>query len=256
MSDSTTPLPISASEDELLVAAAQGDERLLERLRSRVRSGEPAPYVAGFIEFRGRRFHIDPRAYITDPEVTHLIDVVGEEGDALEREFGRSLRVLEFGTGAATLAVSLKLEHPRWTVAGLDVDRDALALASENVSAHSAMVELIESDFFSSWPADRPQPDLIFGDPPWGSAEDLYNPSRDAEYYRQMPPRSAFPSGGRTGMHDAVVRHIQERGWTSLLVFNYGVLPRGLVEASASRLKRWQIRSPGPQVSIVVGRAC
>ncbi len=82
-------------------------------------------------------------------------------------------------------------------------------------------------------------PDLVFGDPPWGDAEDLYDGVRDAAWYRQMPERSAFPGGGgRTTIHDELIRRFVAQRWASLLILNYGILPRKLIEISAAPLSR------------------
>lgn len=242
--------------DELLVLAAGGNAATLERLRARVAAGEPAPYVAGFLCFRGRRFLIDGRAYITDPETTHLVDIAAQEGQALARRLGRAPCILEFGTGAGTLAISLQLEHPSWRVAGLDVDAEALAVAGLNAREQGAAVTLLVSDSFSAWPEKSPPPDLIFADPPWGAEGDLYDSDRGADYYRRMPVRSAFaPAGSRCAVHDEIIARVRARGWQSTLVMNYGVLPRPLVIQSAAPLREYRLVCPAPGLTILVGHA-
>ncbi|MBK9655566.1 MAG: methyltransferase [Rhodanobacteraceae bacterium] len=242
--------------DRLLALAAGADGARLAQLRQRVAAGEPAPYVAGFLEFRGRRFASDRRAYITDPEASHLIDTVNAQGRRLEAELGRPLRVLEFGVGAGTLAITLKLENPQWSLGGLDIDPPALELGRENARAHDVAIELLESDYLSGWPASAPAPDLMFADPPWGDAEDLYDEVRDEAWYRQMPERSAFPTGGgRTTIHDELIRRFAALRWTSLLILNYGILPRELIERSVAPLSRWQMLHPRPDISVVAGYA-
>lgn len=250
--------PAPDSHDEaLLVLAADGDPARLAALRERVGAGEPAAYVAGFFLFRDHRFAIDPRAYITDPEVTHLVDQVNNEGRALEQTLGRPPSILEFGVGAGAMAISVKRENPRWTVAGLDVDAAALELARANARSHGVNVSLLESDFFSAWPTDAAPPDLIFGDPPWGGAEDLYTDARDADYYRQMPARSAFPPcGNRTALHDEIIARLVALRWPSLLILNYGVLPTAVIELSAQPLRTWHVVHPQPHLSVLIGRAC
>jgi len=242
--------------DRLLALAAGADGARLAQLRQRVAAGEPAPYVAGFLEFRGRRFASDRRAYITDPEASHLIDTVNSQGRRLEAELGRPLRVLEFGVGAGTLAITLKLENPQWSLGGLDIDPPALELGRENARAHGVDIDLIESDYLSGWPAGAPAPDLMFADPPWGDAEDLYDEVRDEAWYRQMPERSAFPGGaGRTTIHDELIRRFAALSWPSLLILNYGILPRELIERSVAPLRRWQLLHPRPEISVVAGFA-
>lgn len=246
---------IDPGDDVLLRAAAGADLRRLDALRARVRAGEPAAYVAGFLEFGGRRFFSDRRAFITDTETLHLVDSVVAEGLRLQASRGRALDLLEFGVGAGTLAISVKLAQPAWRLSGVDIDPAALDLAAENTLLHGVKIDLIASDYLSGWPQDGTEPDIVFGDPPWGNASDLYDSHRDEHYYRQMPAASAFPPDGqRTAIHDELIRRIVARGWRSLLILNYGILPRELVARSAQPLAEWRLLHPQPQLSVLVGR--
>jgi methylase of polypeptide subunit release factors len=240
--------------DELLLLAADGDPARLVALRLRVQSGEAPAYVAGFLSFGGRRFHIDPRAFITDPETWWLTEVVLEQGRKLAVQ-SRPRRILEFGVGAGTLAITVKLSQPEWAVSGIDIDAAALELAAENARLHGVDIDLAQSDYLSGWPATAPEPDIIFGDPPWGGAEDLYDGQRDENYYLQMPAVSAFPPGGeRTGIHDCLIRSVVERGWDSTIILNYGVLPRPVIAQSAAPLGHWTLAHPQPGISVLIGR--
>jgi release factor glutamine methyltransferase len=242
--------------DDLLVIAAEGDAARLADLRRQHDAGTPAPYLAGFILFRGHRFQIDPRAYITDPEATHLVDTVVCEGRRLAAKLARPPRLLEFGIGAGALSISLKIEQPDWSVTGLEIDPPALALARANSAAHAAPVGLIESDYFSGWPADAAPPDILFGDPPWGGPTDLYDDARDAGYYQRMPARSAFPGGDTPcSIHDELIRRLCARAWPTTLILNYGVLPLEVIGRSASPLLDWRLVHPAPRLSILIGHA-
>ncbi len=242
--------------DALLVLAAAGNARRLAEMRRRHAAGEPAPYIVGFLLFRSRRFAIDRRAYITDPEATHLVDAVAAEGVRLAAHRDRPLQLLEFGVGAGTLALSVKLEHPEWALTGIDIDPPALALARANAAAHHAALALLEGDYLAGWPASAAPPDILFGDPPWGGPADLYDDTRDARYYEQMPPRSAFPGGeSPCGIHDEIIRRLCALAWPTTLILNYGVLPADVIRRSAAPLASWRLVHPQPRLSILVGRA-
>jgi methylase of polypeptide subunit release factors len=239
----------------LLRQAAGGDEERLAQMLAEVAAGTPAPYVAGFLLFRGHRFRIDRRAFITDPETSALVDVVLTEGDRLAAALGRAPRLVEFGVGAGSLAISVKLARPHWQLTGIDIDEGALTLAQENASLHGVDLDLVASDFLSALPAGE-APDILFGDPPWGGCEDLYDDERDEHWYRQMPPHSAFPDdGGQTSVHDALIAATMARRWSTLLVLNYGVLPEPVIARSAAGLVDWRIAQPTPGLSVLVGRA-
>lgn len=242
-------------DEALLAEASGGDPMRAAALRARIDGGEPAAYVLGVMTFRGHRFRMDSRAYITDPEATHLVETVLAEGRALQSQLGRPLQVLEFGIGAATQGLSVLIDQPDWQLAGLDIDADALALAEENARLHGKTIDLYVSDYLAGWPEGRAAPDLLFADPPWGSREDLYDDERDAGYYDRMPPASAYPEGGRTAIHDELIRRLVALRWPSLLVLNYGVIPEDLIARSAAPLPRWQLRHPKPGMSVLVGHA-
>ncbi len=260
MTSPDTRSPARSAEDpqhdNLLVLAARGDVARLADLRRQHNTGVPAPYLAGFMLFRGHRFQIDPRAYITDPETTHLVDTVAVEGRRLAERLGRAPRLLEFGVGAGTLSLSLKIEHPDWSIAGLDVDPPALDLARANSDAHAAPIDLFQSDYLSGWPPEAAPPDILFGDPPWGGPTDLYDEARDAGYYQRMPARSAFPGGDTPcSIHDELIRRLCALAWPTTLVLNYGVLPLEVIEHSASPLPGWRLVHPAPHLTILIGHA-
>ena len=207
----------------LEAAGEHPDPGRLRRMLRRRQLGEPREYVAGFQDFRGRRFAIDKRVYITDPELTHLVGVVVERGRAILEDEGRAPVIVEFGVGCGSLAISVKKALPEARVIGLDLDTDAITVATANAQAHHADVLLLESDLFSDLPPEI-EPDIVFGDPPWGDEASIYDDERPATHYQAMPPLSAFPSGGITAVHEALLDAARERGWKSEMVLNLGIL--------------------------------
>ena len=240
--------------EALLRLAAGEDKALLEKLRERFQRGEPAAYLAGFLVFRGRRFAMDARAYVTDPELMLLVEAVLEEGDRLEKKLARPPHILEFGVGAGTLLLTLAHERPHWQLSGIDIDADALRLAGENARQHQKSVRLWQSNYLEGWPTDMPPPDILYGDPPWGNGEDLYDPERNETYYTYMPRHSVFPpESSRTGIHDELIRQVVVRRWPTLLLLNCGILPPEEIRRSAAPLPRFRIREPRPGLRLLHG---
>ena len=208
------------------LATACSDTPDLGRLRRMLRRrqlGEPREYVAGFQMFRGRRFDVDKRVYITDQELTHLVDTVVKRGQQLLESEGRPPVMVEFGVGCGSLSISVKKELPEARVIGLDLDGDAIEVAMKNANHHQVDLLLLESDLFGALPPEI-IPDIIFGDPPWGDDSSLYDDERSAAHYHAMPPLSAFPVGGITAVHEAVLADISQRGWKSDILLNLGIL--------------------------------
>lgn len=241
---------LPAAETAVLLAECAGDADRFHRLAARRRDGEPMAYLLGWLEYRGRRFAVDRRAYITDPETSHMVDAV--IGFLHTMPDGDSALVAELGTGCGAIAVSLLLAKPGLRLVGLEIDAPAIPLARENAAAYGVSFDLLESDLFSAW-GGRPEPRVVFGDLPWGDDTSLYDSDRSALHYHAMPAASAFPKDGRTGMHRAAMLAVGERGWRSDIFLNFGVLPPDEMAATAEGCgaRMCEILRPAPNVSIL-----
>jgi len=134
---------IAHSEAPVGADAAARYEASLER---RI-TGEPVAYIRGFKEFHGLALASDARALIPRPETELLVDlVIGWLVDRLvaaPRPAGTpSIRVIDVGTGAGTIAIALAAELRRRridsdvSVIATDASPEALQLARENAVGH------------------------------------------------------------------------------------------------------------------------
>lgn len=235
---------------QALYAASQGDPVRFQRYLKRYSWGDPVPYITESIQFRDRTFKLDRRAYITDPELTYLVDAVLQEIDTFTAREGRSPLVAEFGVGCGSLSISIKLERPQVTLVGVEIDRSAIALARENAAQFGVNIPIIESDFFTSW-SQFDAPDIIYGDPPWGETTDLYDDVRSADYYHAMPVMSAYPVGGKAIVHEGLLRHVQSKGWSSVLLLNCGVLPTATLDELETVTQTASRLHPKPELTIL-----
>lgn len=190
----------------------------------------PIAYQRGWVDYRGRRFFVDERVFITDPETSYLLDAVIHH--LRSHEVAETACVAEIGTGCGAIAISLLKELPDIRLVGLEIDPQAIEVASKNAASHGVDFELLESDFFSAW-GERPQPDVIFGDLPWGDNNSVYSNDRPIEHYLAMPRHSVFPVGGPMGMHRKALEAAKQLGWSSHIFLNCGMLPTESVLAMA-----------------------
>lgn len=246
----TVSIQETITDERLFRLAAGDDVALLERYQRQHAEGTPAPHLVGFMVFRGRRIIVDPSVYATDPEVGHVADAVVAAGDRLAATLARPIRVLEFGVGAGALLIDVLSRRPEWHGAGIDISGDAIRLAIENCGHHGVTADLFVSDLLSGIPLSYPEPDIIFGDPPWGTPDDLYDAARGASHYDAMPEHSAYPAGGPTGVHDRLYVAMRERGWRSLLLLNYGVLSEDIVRASMAGMRDMHLLRPQEGMTI------
>ncbi len=110
----------------------------------RRQSGEPAEHIVGRCSFWGRFFQVTPSVLIPRPETELMVEA------ALERDLPRDSRVLDVGTGAGCLAITLAAERADWTVVGIDWSLRALQVARNNGAEHGVDVAWLWSDLISS----------------------------------------------------------------------------------------------------------
>ncbi len=222
----TTGREISETDLKLLKEASGGDERLLQEYIEKRRGGYPVEYLLQRLEFRGREFFVDPSVYITDGELSFLVEVV--VGWCQKRKSTRDggVKIAEIGIGCGSLAVSVLLEEPRVEIVGLEIDANAKRVLDRNLQRYGVAerVEVLVSDLFAEW-GERDVPECIYGDPPWGDYDSVYGDDRPIEHYLTMPRHTVFPEGGRTGLHERILEEVGRLGWKTQIFLNCGVLP-------------------------------
>ncbi|PIE39365.1 MAG: 50S ribosomal protein L3 N(5)-glutamine methyltransferase [Gammaproteobacteria bacterium] len=194
--DEAVQLVLFACDEPQNLAAEQAQRRLSERelndiqqlLRERVVDGKPLPYLTGRAYFAGLEFIADERALVPRSPIAELIEQqfypwwIAPEGEA---------RILDLccGGGSIGIACAVYIDAARVDLA--DIDRDALALADENIAYHGVAdrVRTVHSNGFAALTDQRY--DLIVCNPPYVNALDLADMPR--EY--QHEPAIALGSG-------------------------------------------------------------
>ncbi len=191
---------------ELLVAHVLGTTRsgvyarldaevdgALEPLLARREQREPLAYVLGEWGFRRLTLRTDPRGLVPRPETEIVVD------RALALLVGTaSPRVLDIGVGSGAIALALKDERGDAHVVGVDVSRDALALARENAERLNLDVELREGGIDVA----REGWDLVVSNPPYVSSLDGLQPELLHE-----PERALLGEG----FHETIARLARTR---------------------------------------------
>ena len=177
------------------------EERYAADLDRRM-GGEPVAYIRGVKEFFGLAFTVDRRALIPRPETELIVDLaIREIGDCLAaapRPPGTpSLRVVDVGTGAGTIAVTLGvLLRRRRAIAEVEIlatdeSGDALALARENAVGHGIAdrVRFVEADLLP--PVVASPLDVLCANLPYVASEAIAGLPVAASF----EPRSALDGG-------------------------------------------------------------
>jgi release factor glutamine methyltransferase len=99
------------------------------QLVSRRARREPLQYILGEWEFFGLPIKVGPEALIPRPETELLVEEALSEAAAMPG----SISVIDIGTGTGCIALAIASNLSRMSVLGIDVSKDAIALAKENL---------------------------------------------------------------------------------------------------------------------------
>jgi ribosomal protein L3 glutamine methyltransferase len=156
----------------------------------RIASRKPAAYLTQEAWLQGVSFYIDERAIVP----RSLIAEVLAEGTIDLWLDPRTTRVLDLCTGNGSLGILAALAYPDITVQGLDLSKDALAVAQINIERHGleGRMALAESDGLKNTDGVF---DLILCNPPYVNTQSMSK--LPAEF--KAEPALAL-AGGEDGM--------------------------------------------------------
>lgn len=185
------PLDTDVSDESHLPELTQKQINDVEALiKQRIESRKPAAYLTQEAWLQGVSFYIDERAIVP----RSLIAEVLAEGSIDPWLAPNTQRVLDLCTGNGSLGILAALAYPDITVQGLDLSKDALAVAHINIERHGlvGLMTLAESDGLQH--ADGLF-DLILCNPPYVNAQSMA--ALPAEF--KAEPEMAL-AGGTDGM--------------------------------------------------------
>lgn len=119
---------------------SDGDNQFFNILiEKRVNDHIPVAYLTKHCTFRGLDLYIDERVLVPRTETEPLVEIAVEE-----LPLGAS--VIDVGTGSGEVALAVKNERKDLVVAGSDISKDALDVASINSEALGIKVDWYEAD--------------------------------------------------------------------------------------------------------------
>jgi release factor glutamine methyltransferase len=212
---------------------------LVEPVLTRRLTGEPLAHILGHWYFWDFKLAVAPCTLIPRPDTELLVE------QSLALALPVQAKVLDLGTGTGAIALALAKEKPHWTVTGVDLQPDAVALARQNVELLALTnCQIKQSSWFEAVAGG--QFDLIVSNPPYIDAEDphlvlgdvrfepdsaLVAPEQglaDIRYICTQAPQFLTPSGWLWLEHgyqqaDAVQQILTNAGFTSVQsVKDYG----------------------------------
>ena len=185
------PLDTDVSDDPFNIQLTSAQVATAQSLiAQRISSRKPAAYLTKEAWLQGVSFYIDERAIVP----RSLIAEVLAEGGIDPWLDPSATRVLDLCTGNGSLGILAALAYPNITVLGLDLSKDALAVAQINIERHglAGRMTLAESDGLAK--ADGVF-DLILCNPPYVNAKSMSELPAEFKY----EPALAL-AGGSDGM--------------------------------------------------------
>ncbi len=170
-------------DDGMRLSAAQAEQ--YDELVRRRAAGVPVAHLVGEREFWSLRLRVSAHTLIPRPDTEILVE---HALAALPRD--RALRILDLGTGSGNIAVAIARSRPACQVTAVDVDRDALSIAADNVRRIGVTnVECIESHWYAA--LGSRVFDMIVSNPPYIAEGDIHLSTGDVAH----EPRRALVAG-------------------------------------------------------------
>ncbi len=160
---------------------AQHEQASFTRLINRRRIGESVAGIIGRKEFWKRSFKVSAATLIPRPATELLVDTL------LSRFSQEPLRLVDLGTGAGNIVISLAAERPAWQLFGLEKSLSSLEIARENGKEFAQIAWLAGSWCASLAPESM---DIVVSNPP-------YVRSGDSQTFRRLAfePAMALKAG-------------------------------------------------------------
>jgi release factor glutamine methyltransferase len=132
-----------------------------QEIISRLLHFEPIQYIFGHTLWCGLDLLVTPATLIPRPETAELVERIN--GQMVNDQM---VNVLDVGTGSGCIAIALKKAHPSWSVTGIDVSPEAIAIARENARRNNVEVHFEVVDIFD-FNEKNPKYDIVVSNPPY-----------------------------------------------------------------------------------------
>lgn len=174
-------------------------------------SSKPSQYIKGWVEFYKLRFKVTPDVLIPRPETELIVDEVINYTSSNNKSF----TLLDVGTGAGNIAISIAKNLPKAKIFATDVSFEALEIAKENAKFHrmGRRIFFLQSDLLENI---KNCPDVLVTNLPYIPEERI--PYLDSSV-KDFEPHIAL-DGGLDGfeLYRKLFKQIKEKGWKPRLI--------------------------------------
>ena len=134
----------------------------IEDYAEQLLAGKPIQYILGKAWFMGNELMVNEHVLIPRPETEELVEWIISYASIMNKP----LSIIDIGTGSGCIPIALKLALPLCNLTGLDISKEALAVAEINANNVKASIEWIEQDILNTAALDNTY-DIIVSNPPY-----------------------------------------------------------------------------------------
>ena len=134
----------------------------IEDYAEQLLSGKPIQYIIGKAWFMGNELMVNEHVLIPRPETEELVEWIISYASIMNKP----LSIIDIGTGSGCIPIALKLTLPLCSLTGLDISKEAIAIAEINANNAKATIEWIEQDILNTAALDNTY-DIIVSNPPY-----------------------------------------------------------------------------------------
>ena len=134
----------------------------IEDYAEQLLAGKPIQYILGKAWFMGNELMVNEQVLIPRPETEELVEWIISYASIMNKP----LSIIDIGTGSGCIPIALKLSLPLCSLTGLDISKEALAVAEINANNVKASIEWIEQDILNTAALDNTY-DIIVSNPPY-----------------------------------------------------------------------------------------
>lgn len=169
--------------DPRLTLDAVSISRVTEIIQE-LKEGRPIQYILGSTDFYNCIIRVREGTLIPRQETEELVDLIIRENR------GYKGNILDIGTGSGCIAIALAKNIPGASAAGIDISRDAIAIARENASLNNVSVKFTLQDIFNPKELLKTKPGIIVSNPPYIRISEKVSMNRNVIGFE--PPEALF----------------------------------------------------------------
>jgi len=134
----------------------------IEQYAEQLLVGKPIQYILAKAWFMGNELMVNEHVLIPRPETEELVEWIISYASIMNKP----LSILDLGTGSGCIPIALKLALPNCTLTGLDISKDALAVAQMNAKNLNVSIDWMEEDILNTAALDTSY-DIMVSNPPY-----------------------------------------------------------------------------------------